>query len=120
MRELELEGASSSTVAEERAADGARAAGLRFWKTAGRGAREPVGVLPEAGRPRPRVGGRGGGGRLRRYVCEGPLPARLALHALGRYREALPELGKARDLEPKNAQVADAIRFAEMRLTRGA
>ena len=54
----------------------ARAAGLRFWKTAGRGAREPVGVLPEAGRPRPRAGGRGGGGRLRRYVCEGPLPAR--------------------------------------------
>ena len=44
----------------------------------------------------------------------------LALHALGRYREALPELGKARDLEPKNAQVADAIRFAEMRLSRGA
>ena len=44
----------------------------------------------------------------------------LALHALGRYREALPELGKARDLEPKNAQVADAIRFAEMRLSRAA
>ena len=44
----------------------------------------------------------------------------LALHALGRYREALPELGKARDLEPKNAQVADAIRFAEMRLSRPA
>ena len=42
----------------------------------------------------------------------------VALHALGRYREALPELGKARDLEPKNAQVADAIRFAEMRLSR--
>ena len=44
----------------------------------------------------------------------------LALHALGRYREALPELGKARDLETKNAQVADAIRFAEMRLSRSA
>ena len=119
MRELEREGASSSTVAEERAADGARAAGLGRGPAAGRGAREPVGVLPEAGRPRPRAGGRGGGGRLRRYVCEGAHFRRgLALHALGRYREALPELGKARDLEPKNAQVADAIRFAEMRLNR--
>ena len=76
LRELEREGASSSTVAEERAADGARAAGLGRGPAAGRGAREPVGVLPEAGRPRPRAGGRGGGGRLRRYVCEGPLPAR--------------------------------------------
>ena len=101
LRELEREGASSSTVAEERAADAereklagnqafqkreygqaavhytvARAAGLRRGPAAGRGAREPVGVLPEAGRPRPRAGGRGGGGRLRRYVREGPLPAR--------------------------------------------
>ena len=61
LRELEREGASSSTVAEERAADGARAAGLRRGPAAGRGAREPVGVLPEAGTPRPwrREEGRG-------------------------------------------------------------
>ena len=43
----------------------------------------------------------------------------LALHALNRFREALPELGKARDLEPKNKEIKDAIRFAEMRLSRG-
>eukprot|EP00635_Sarcinochrysidales_sp_CCMP3193_P007596 CAMPEP_0118914156 /NCGR_PEP_ID=MMETSP1166-20130328/14622_1 /TAXON_ID=1104430 /ORGANISM="Chrysoreinhardia sp, Strain CCMP3193" /LENGTH=410 /DNA_ID=CAMNT_0006853723 /DNA_START=75 /DNA_END=1307 /DNA_ORIENTATION=+ len=44
----------------------------------------------------------------------------LALHALQRYKEALPALGKAHDIEPKNAQITDAIRFAEMRLHRGA
>ena len=43
----------------------------------------------------------------------------LALHALGRYRDALPCLGAARDLEPRNKQIADAIKFAEMRLARG-
>ena len=40
----------------------------------------------------------------------------LALHALERYREALPVLGRALSLEPKNKQIIDALRFAEMRL----
>jgi len=44
----------------------------------------------------------------------------LALHALQRYQEALPCLGTAHNIEPKNAQITDAIRFAEMRLARGA
>mmetsp|Transcript_4266 Transcript_4266/g.6029 ORF Transcript_4266/g.6029 Transcript_4266/m.6029 type:complete len:404 (+) Transcript_4266:86-1297(+) len=43
----------------------------------------------------------------------------LALHALQRYKDALPVLGTAQKLEPKNKQVAEAIRFAEMRLARG-
>jgi len=43
----------------------------------------------------------------------------LALHALERYQEALPALGRARDLEPANQQILDAIKFAEMRLARG-
>jgi len=44
----------------------------------------------------------------------------LALHALQRYKDALPCLGTAHDIEPKNAQINDAIRFAEMRLHSGA
>ncbi|CAE7786180.1 Sgtb, partial [Symbiodinium microadriaticum] len=37
----------------------------------------------------------------------------LALHAMGRYREACPALGKALQLEPKNAQIQSALTFAE-------
>jgi Flp pilus assembly protein TadD len=40
----------------------------------------------------------------------------LALHAAGRYEEALPVLANAYKLEPKNKQIEQAIRFAEVRL----
>jgi tetratricopeptide (TPR) repeat protein len=37
----------------------------------------------------------------------------LALHALGRYREACPVLGLALQREPKNQQIKSALLFAE-------
>lgn len=37
----------------------------------------------------------------------------LALHALGRYREACPVLGLALKREPKNQQIKSALLFAE-------
>ncbi len=37
----------------------------------------------------------------------------LALHAMGRYREACPVLGLALKKEPKNQQIKDALLFAE-------
>ena len=44
-----------------------------------------------------------------------PVCARVgvALHAMGRYREACPILGKALSLQPKNQQIKDALLFAE-------
>lgn len=39
----------------------------------------------------------------------------MALHALGRYREACPVLGKALEQQPKNEQIKTALRFAERR-----
>jgi tetratricopeptide (TPR) repeat protein len=40
----------------------------------------------------------------------------LALHALGRYREAAPCLSAALDLEPSNKQIKEALTFAERKL----
>ncbi|GMH61837.1 hypothetical protein TrRE_jg11581 [Triparma retinervis] len=40
----------------------------------------------------------------------------LALHAMGRYKEALENLAKALRIEPKNKQVKDAMKFAEVKL----
>jgi len=40
----------------------------------------------------------------------------LALHAAGRYAEALPVLAKAHKLEPQNKQIKQALQFAEVRL----
>mmetsp|Transcript_114 Transcript_114/g.208 ORF Transcript_114/g.208 Transcript_114/m.208 type:complete len:442 (-) Transcript_114:174-1499(-) len=37
----------------------------------------------------------------------------LALHAMGRYREACPVLGRALHLQPNNAQIKSALQFAE-------
>ena len=42
----------------------------------------------------------------------------LALHAAGRYQEALPFLAKAEKLEPKNKQIKQALQFCEVRLTQ--
>ena len=42
----------------------------------------------------------------------------LSLHAMGRYQEALPILGEAHRLEPKNKQIKQALQFAEVRMTQ--
>ena len=40
----------------------------------------------------------------------------MALHAMGRWEEALPVLGRTLQMEPKNEQVKTAIKFAEVKL----
>jgi tetratricopeptide (TPR) repeat protein len=40
----------------------------------------------------------------------------LALHAMGRYPEAIEALAKAQKVEPKNKQIKQALQFAEVRL----
>ena len=40
----------------------------------------------------------------------------LALHAMGRYREAIDALAKAQKVEPKNKQIKQALQFAEVRM----
>ena len=40
----------------------------------------------------------------------------LALHAMGRYQEAIEQLAAALKLEPKNKQVKQALQFAEVRM----
>ena len=42
----------------------------------------------------------------------------LALHAMGRYEEAIASLASAQKIEPKNKQIKQAIGFAEMRMTQ--
>jgi len=39
----------------------------------------------------------------------------IALHALERFSEAIPVLSKAEDLDPKNTQIKDAIRMAQLK-----
>jgi len=43
----------------------------------------------------------------------------VALHAMKRYREACPVLGKALALQPKNQQIKDALMFAERNAAKG-
>ena len=40
----------------------------------------------------------------------------VALHAMGRYRDAIESLAAAQKLEPKNKQVKQALQFAEVRM----
>lgn len=40
----------------------------------------------------------------------------LALHAMGRYEEAIKSLASAQKLEPKNKQIKQALQFAEVRM----
>jgi tetratricopeptide (TPR) repeat protein len=40
----------------------------------------------------------------------------LALHAMGRYQEAIEPLAAALKLEPNNKQVKQALQFAEVRM----
>jgi len=42
----------------------------------------------------------------------------LALHAMGKYSEALPVLAQAQKLEPKNKQIKQALQFAEVRMNQ--
>jgi len=42
----------------------------------------------------------------------------LALHAMGRYQEAIKSLSSAQKLEPKNKQIKQALQFAEVRMTQ--
>lgn len=42
----------------------------------------------------------------------------LALHAMGRYQEAIEALAAAYKLEPKNKQIKEALQFAEVRMTQ--
>ena len=44
----------------------------------------------------------------------------LALHAMGRYEEAIQSLATAQALEPKNKQIKQALQFAEVRMTQDA
>lgn len=47
--------------------------------------------------------------------CKGWFRYGLSLHAMERYREALSILAKARDIEPKNKAVSQALHFAEVK-----
>lgn len=42
----------------------------------------------------------------------------LALHAMGKYREAIQFLSEAQKIEPKNKQIKQALHFAEVRMTQ--
>eukprot|EP00548_Thalassiothrix_antarctica_P007242 CAMPEP_0194132618 /NCGR_PEP_ID=MMETSP0152-20130528/3040_1 /TAXON_ID=1049557 /ORGANISM="Thalassiothrix antarctica, Strain L6-D1" /LENGTH=543 /DNA_ID=CAMNT_0038827727 /DNA_START=49 /DNA_END=1680 /DNA_ORIENTATION=+ len=42
----------------------------------------------------------------------------LALHAMGRYQEAIQALAAANKVEPKNKQIKQALQFAEVRMTQ--
>ena len=42
----------------------------------------------------------------------------LAMHALGRYQDAIMSLATAHDIEPKNKQIKQALQFAEVRMEK--
>jgi tetratricopeptide (TPR) repeat protein len=42
----------------------------------------------------------------------------LALHAMGRYRDAIESLSSALKLEPKNKQIKQSLQFAEVHMTQ--
>mmetsp|Transcript_471 Transcript_471/g.756 ORF Transcript_471/g.756 Transcript_471/m.756 type:complete len:542 (-) Transcript_471:38-1663(-) len=42
----------------------------------------------------------------------------LALHAMGRYQDAIESLAAAHKIEPKNKQIKQALQFAEVRMTQ--
>merc|ERR1712038_767343 len=53
--------------------------------------------------------------RLEPTYCKGIFRKGLALHAMGRYQEALTALSAALKIEPKNKQIKQALQFAEVR-----
>lgn len=42
----------------------------------------------------------------------------MALHAMGKYEEALPVLAEALKHEPKNKQIKQALSFCEIKMTQ--
>lgn len=55
---------------------------------------------------------------LKPDYCKGLFRLGLALHAQRKYFEAVPILGKALKLEPKNEQVKNALGFAELQMSK--
>jgi len=53
--------------------------------------------------------------RLEPKHVKGNFRRGMALHALGRWREAIPALETAQSLQPKNKQIEEAIKFAEFK-----
>jgi hypothetical protein len=51
------------------------------------------------------------------YV-KGVFRSGLALHAMGRYQDAIEALAAAHKIEPKNKQIKQALQFAEVRMTQ--
>ena len=56
--------------------------------------------------------------RLDPTYVKGVFRMGLALHAMGRYEEAIGSLARAQELEPKNKQIKQALQFAEVRRTQ--
>ncbi|KAL3817546.1 hypothetical protein ACHAXA_003719 [Cyclostephanos tholiformis] len=56
--------------------------------------------------------------RLDPMYVKGIFRKGLALHAMGRYEEAIASLASAQKIEPKNKQIKQALGFAEMRMTQ--
>ena len=56
--------------------------------------------------------------RLDPTYVKGTFRKGLALHAMGRYRDAIESLASALKLEPKNKQIKQALQFAEVRMTQ--
>ena len=77
-----------------------------------RRAGESLGVFPEDGGARARAGGREGVRRGGVDVRQGTLSRRAQSARRGRFGEAVVALEKAERLDPKNKQVAEALRMA--------
>mmetsp|Transcript_7196 Transcript_7196/g.10512 ORF Transcript_7196/g.10512 Transcript_7196/m.10512 type:complete len:541 (-) Transcript_7196:102-1724(-) len=56
--------------------------------------------------------------RLDPTYVKGVFRRGLALHAMGRYQEAIEALAAAHKIEPKNKQIKQALQFAEVRMTQ--
>jgi cytochrome c-type biogenesis protein CcmH/NrfG len=54
--------------------------------------------------------------RLEPTYVNGVFRKGLALHAMGRYQEAIAPLAAASKIEPKNKQIKQALQFAEVRM----
>ena len=54
--------------------------------------------------------------RLEPTYVKGVFRKGLALHAMGRYQDALTSLAAASKIEPKNKQIKQALQFAEVRM----
>mmetsp|Transcript_33033 Transcript_33033/g.65397 ORF Transcript_33033/g.65397 Transcript_33033/m.65397 type:complete len:81 (+) Transcript_33033:215-457(+) len=55
---------------------------------------------------------------LRPDFVKGIFRKGVALHAMGRYEEALPVLVGALRMEPKNSQIKQALQFCEVKMAK--